>query len=270
MFDPDFDQAVRPLFVPGMGTEHVAPWLYSLVRLTRPRRVLEVGLGYTTPFLARALADTMAEVAADRATLAEPEPDDQRANLLSADWYAGRYRPRLHAIDDFSGTGSSARLALDTLAKLGLADLVKTHEGDFRGMSQHISRADLPFDLVWLDAGAMADYVDFLAEYWPLISQDHGLLVVHYSYWTLGTDARGETVKGLISGPVLNEIKRQQAVAGLGARFEVLSLVEPHKTRQGSVSLIRKLPPLSLTRDFGFAQEAREITGETTAPFPKL
>ncbi len=50
--DPRFYRAVEPLYFSGMGTEHVAPLLYTLARMTRPRSVLEVGLGYTTPFLA--------------------------------------------------------------------------------------------------------------------------------------------------------------------------------------------------------------------------
>ena len=38
-------------FKAGMGTESAAPFLRSLVRMIRPYRILEVGAGYTTPFL---------------------------------------------------------------------------------------------------------------------------------------------------------------------------------------------------------------------------
>ena len=52
----------RPLeypehFRPGMGTEVVAPFLRSMVQLLRPNRVLEIGSGYTTPFLLEALVN---------------------------------------------------------------------------------------------------------------------------------------------------------------------------------------------------------------------
>lgn len=40
--------------------------LAHLVRLTRPRRVLEVGMGYTTPFLAAELADLRESLRAKR------------------------------------------------------------------------------------------------------------------------------------------------------------------------------------------------------------
>ena len=39
----------------GMGTESVGPLLRSLVRMVRPNRVLEIGAGYTTPFLLEGL-----------------------------------------------------------------------------------------------------------------------------------------------------------------------------------------------------------------------
>jgi len=55
--DIELLQAAEELRVPVMGSETVAPLLYFLVRFTRPRKVLEVGTGYTTPFIARALAD---------------------------------------------------------------------------------------------------------------------------------------------------------------------------------------------------------------------
>ena len=35
----------------GMGTENVGPLLRTLVQMIRPQRILEVGAGYTTPFL---------------------------------------------------------------------------------------------------------------------------------------------------------------------------------------------------------------------------
>ena len=43
--------------VPGYGTEKVGPFLASLVGLARPQRILEIGMGYTTPFLLNSLKD---------------------------------------------------------------------------------------------------------------------------------------------------------------------------------------------------------------------
>ena len=44
-------------WVPGYGTEKVGPFLESLVGMTRPQRILEIGMGYTTPFLLNGLKE---------------------------------------------------------------------------------------------------------------------------------------------------------------------------------------------------------------------
>ena len=63
--DQNFLETTQSLLVPGMGTEQAGLLLYSLIRMTRPRNVLEVGMGYTTPFLAMALHDNALETKAD-------------------------------------------------------------------------------------------------------------------------------------------------------------------------------------------------------------
>lgn len=259
--DAKFYEAIEPLFEPGFGTEHAGPLLYSLVRMTRPRRVLEVGLGYTTPFLVQALADSRAEDAADRDIMRDRPDNDPRKSTLSRRWYATGYAPRHYAIDDFSTAGQTADRVLEIVRSLGLADFMEMHEGDFRGRARELPHDARPFDLVWFDCGGPPEYIDFLNEYWPLINPDHGLLLLHSTYWNLQTTWHGREVSNLICGSIANEIKRQQMVAGLDARFEVLSLVEPHKIRQGSITLVRRLAPASMCRGNDFREEMFEIFG---------
>ncbi len=59
MFTTDFLNRIQKLATPRMGTEHMGPLLYSLVRMVRPLRVLEAGVGYTTPFIVKALQDNV-------------------------------------------------------------------------------------------------------------------------------------------------------------------------------------------------------------------
>jgi len=66
MLDSTFLEAVKPLLSPWTGTELMAPLLYMLARFTRARTVLEGGSGYTTPFLAKALADNAHAVEEER------------------------------------------------------------------------------------------------------------------------------------------------------------------------------------------------------------
>ena len=277
--DAAFYRTIEPLFQPGFGTESVGPLLYSLVRMTRPRNVLEVGLGYTSPFIALALKDNLDEFAADRALIAarpakggldDTSPENQRRSILDADFCARDYEPRLHVIDNFSIAGTTAPLVLDALKALELDFAVVPHEGDFRGLSAKLDARSLPFDFVWFDCGGFPEYLDFLAEYWPLINPDHGLLLLHFTYWYLTMERDGREIGKLLSGPIANEIKRQQMAAGFDGRFEALSLVEPHKTSQGSVTMVRKLPPESMTRNSDFREEMFEIFGQAAGSMVKL
>ncbi|MFQ5995188.1 MAG: hypothetical protein ACE5K1_08825 [Acidiferrobacterales bacterium] len=268
--DSRFYKAVEPLYFSGMGTEHAAPLLYSLVRMTRPRHVLEVGLGYTTPFLAQALKDNVEEFDTDRQVLSASGKDDERKLLLLPDHYESDYAPKLYAIDDFSDEDASSREALKVVEKLGLAPLVQVERGDFRGYSNKMGESAFPLDLIWFDCGGLPEYVDFINEYWRLINPDRGLLLLHFTYWNLFFVRDGAEDVKLISGPIANEVKRQQAEAGIEASFEILSLVEPHKQRQGSVTMIRKLGWTSRCRDRGFEQEVLEIFGAKYKPLIKL
>src|SRR5262245_55998177 len=72
--DISFLQIARNAFdpyTPHSGTEHIGPLLYSLVRMTRPEHVVEFGTGYTTLFVLQALADNVADIAAERQLLRE-------------------------------------------------------------------------------------------------------------------------------------------------------------------------------------------------------
>ena len=55
--DQEFLAVAQKAYSSTMGTENMAPLLYSLARFTRPRNVLEIGAGYTTLFLLQAMAD---------------------------------------------------------------------------------------------------------------------------------------------------------------------------------------------------------------------
>lgn len=264
-----FEQSQR-LFEPAMGTESVAFLLYGIVRMMRPRNALEVGLGFSTPFLASALADAQAESDVDRHLLADPGQDDPRLAMLIPPFYSQDYRPRLHAIDDFSLEGSSAPRVLEVLEALELERVVQVHKGDFRGYSKRLAAGELPLDFVWFDCGGPRDYVDFIDEYWPLINREHGLLALHFTYWTVAMQRAGETLPAMISSPIIDEIKRQQAAGGPSVRFEMLSLLEPHKSRQGSVTLVRKLSDQSVCRNRDFAGEMQRLFGREWQSFPKL
>lgn len=243
--DTELLNAAEELRVPVMGSETVAPLLYSLIRFTRPRRVLEVGTGYTTPFIARALADNVADYQQGSKQLTvktrqllkalsnHRHPDENRKEqekwvnsdpaLASPQFYATPYIPRFLAVDSLTLPTSSAPKVCGVLARLGLRDSVTVLDGDFRSVHDQIEPEFLPFDFAWVDCDHTLDFFD---QYWKDINPQDGLLVMH---WLL-TDKGGETV--------LEYIKSKWRVNN---DLELVSFWEPHKIAQNSLTIIRKV-----------------------------
>ncbi len=260
MLSQTFWDEVARLNNPGLGTEHVALLLYSIVRMTRPQSVLEIGQGYTTPFLLQALHDNIEEYEEDRCRLLQPHSGDPRLEVLCADAHERDYAPSLLAVDDLSDLESTAVEVPRVITSLGLDRLFRLHAGSFRGLTSTLAPPTVPFDFVWFDCGGPEEYGDFLSEYWTHIQPNGGILLLHYTYWHLPTirhrrDGAPMSPGTLEPSAMLREIKRQHARLGLGASFEVASLVEPHKSRQGSVTLLRRISEASPADDRDLAAD---------------
>ena len=190
-------------FRPGMGTEVVAPFLRSMVQMVRPNRILEIGAGYTTPFLLEGLINN------------EQVFDDGN---LDKDYFKNyTYDPKLVVIDDMSLGDIKKRPGMDIVLQSHYIEFV---EGRFQHMSQKIYEKYGKFDFVWFDCGGPQEYEAFLEEYWSLCS---GYIFFHFTY---SNGAPNENLKAILS-----------TVASEPFRIDI---VEPHKKRQGSVTIIKK------------------------------
>lgn len=238
--DSNFLKAVRSVDRNwSMGVELVSPLLYSLIRLARPRSVLEVGAGYSTLFILQALADNLEDFKTSRKKLAGHVRSDRHKGLRRLlkgrhpnplavpEYYETPYRPLLSVIDDTSHPATSATKVEEVARELRLNSFLKFHEGDFRGMASRFGEESLPLDLIWFDCGMLRE---FLAEYWDLLNPRGGLLLIH----TLPSNRT--------KFAALKEFREKLVQSG-SAPFETLSLLEPHKWRQNSVTLIRKMSP---------------------------
>jgi hypothetical protein len=140
--------------------------LACLLKLVRPQRVLEVGMGYTTPFLAGALAEVAEDVRAESLALAAKSRsyldagaplDEQWLNaapsLLAPEFYCTDYRPRLVAVDDLSIVESSSGRVGDVLHELSLEHLVTVVNADLRDCVKHFPDDFLPIDFAWVSRG---------------------------------------------------------------------------------------------------------------------
>jgi len=217
----------------------MAPLLYSLLRSLRPRSVIEVGIGSTTPFLLRALADNRADYQLEKKDLlqktriaaSKPEdPDTPEQWFMSSPLganpahYLQDYQPHLHAFDDFSGQYSSAPRVLEVINDLGLQAMVTVSPNSPLGQSSIIADRHRPIDLAWNDA---ANYRDFFDEYWPLINPEGGMMAFH------------NTVNACPQAAMFVKDLKLRQIAHFDD-YELLSFLEPHKMNQNSFTLVRK------------------------------
>lgn len=184
----------------GMGTELVAPFLYNFCRLTRPEKILEIGMGYTTPFLLDAIADNQ-EIYVD--------------GNIDDDYLKKNYSPKLISIND---TWDSK---FDCMLNNPLVDF---YIEKFQGKSFFLKEKYKKFDLVWFDCGGELEYKQFIEEYWDLCSE---YIIFHYTYHNKKPNS--------LYYSIMNNIKELH---------ENISIIEPHKYRQGSITIIKKIKKL--------------------------
>lgn len=231
-----FRAASAKLLIPGMGTELVAPILAMLVQFARPRRVLEVGMGYTTPFLAAALADVERQVRVEAEALVgktkaylddEVALDERWVNaepaLLAPAFYRDPYRATLVAVDDLSIEESSAPAVQGVLEELDLLDRVTIVNADLHDCRELLPEDFAPIDLAWVDAWECLYFFD---HFWDLINPHGGLVVMHY----LMTYPEGETILDYLA-----KVQRMRP-----GELEILNLLEPHKLAQNSLTVLRR------------------------------
>ena len=244
-----------PLYSPQMGVENMGPLLYALLRFHKPTRVLEVGAGFSTLFILQALADNANELQLYERLAIEQHHDtqqtggDQRSRHACAladgtawcadDWLAAAAEEHtgepaggvLHSVDKLKGASRIRQIA----RAMGTGAHLKLHVADiFDGSAFDLSMGGVgPLDVVWLDFGSGEMLPEIAGRLWRRIKPG-GLLLVHSTM----TNAYGRLwLRSLREGSGLGTSSN----FGLKGDFELLSLVEPTKRLQNSVSVLRKL-----------------------------
>jgi len=254
----EFRAVADTLFDPGMGTENAATLLYAVAAMRRPSRVLAVGLGYSTLFLLQALADNHAAARRDAAIVAGHVDAPARRDVLDETQPVDTEPPRLIGIDDFSADPARLTHFLRCVERLQLSSYLELQ----RCRYQDLDPATLPaLQFAWIDCGHQLDYSDLINRYWPLLDADGGVLALHYTYVDVLLRAVDGDERLLIPGPCLNALGNQQRRTGRDGAFELLTLVEPHKLRQGSVTLLRKLAPVDRCRAASLEREQHDLYG---------
>ena len=186
-----------------MGTESVGPLLRSLVKMVRPNRILEIGAGYTTPFLLEGLEKN-------------EELFDDGSECLNKEYvknHKENYDPKFVIIDDISFGEFKKDFNIDS-------KYVEFIEGKFQGKSQKLFDTYGSFDFVWFDCGGADEYIAFMNEYWDICSH---YVIFHYTY--------------TFQMPNLSLLPTLAFATGNPQRIDIL---EPHKDHQGSITILKK------------------------------
>ena len=187
----------------GMGTENVGGFLRALAQMVRPNRILEIGAGYTTPFLLEALVNN--------------ERVFNDGNLDEAYFKNYDYAPKLVVIDDMSLD--------DLMKKPGMNNLITTKyidfiEGKFEDKADFLLNKYGNFDFVWFDCGGATEYEIFMEQYWHLCT---GYVLFHFTYSNGKPNSHHNALLDKITG-----------------NPSIFDIVEPHKNRQGSITMVHK------------------------------
>ena len=225
--NPIFLQHIASLYNPHMGVENIGPLLYALVRFTKVRRVVEIGAGYSSLWILQALHDNNEEMESIRQIQRRGQ-----CRLLDIDWtvpdLVDRYDDEpalLWCIDNCLHQKETATGATAVAKTLGLDKYMEFLQGD----AYELSLEPNSVDLLWCDFGVGSRMAEFAPAAWKSV-RPGGFLVCHSTLTNQGTR---DWLEALRAG--------DSNVTGIPAdEYSELSLLEPHKRFQNSISWIQK------------------------------
>ena len=227
-FSSTFLNHVRSLYNPAMGVENAGPLLYSLVRFTKARTIVEIGAGFTTLWVLQALKDNDDEMK----NIADLR-DEGKCTLLDIDWspegIADGYnqnKSSLLCIDNCLHQRQTATGAGAVAKTLGLSEYLNFIKGDAYDMQFEQES----IDMLWCDFGVGSRMKDFAKGAWKAIKPG-GFLVCH------------STLTNLRTREWLEAVRRRASEEETGmpeGEFVEISLLEPQKRYQNSVTILQR------------------------------
>jgi predicted O-methyltransferase YrrM len=216
------------LYNPHMGVENLGPLLYSFLRFTKKRRVVEIGAGYTSLWILQALKENDDEL--DRIRELQRT---EKCKLLNYPWSApcivenyDLENSSLLCIDNCEHQKETATGASAVAKSLGLDSYFEFRKGDAFELELEANS----IDVLWCDFGVGSRMADFCSSGWKSI-RPGGFLLCHSTLTNENTRTWLEDVRS----------KSSQDITGIPPDECVeLSLLEPHKHYQNSITLIQK------------------------------
>ena len=238
MFDLEFFKKVEAIRDPLMGTEIMAPMLYYLIRSVRPARVLEYGMGYSTFFILKALADNIKEFQHEKEQLLNKNSDyptpisqedfdkwlfDNNPPLLDPAFYKKVYAPQLICFEKLPKTHDYSSKILNSIKELNLDHLLTFIHGDACTDIKKIPQHLFPLDFIWCDDGF---HYKFFKIYWNLMNDNDSYLLFHS---TVNTSITRKAAMDKIKAALSNK-----------KNYQLIDVIEPHKLHQRSFTILHK------------------------------
>jgi predicted O-methyltransferase YrrM len=226
--DRTFMSHVSSLYNPHMGVENLGPFLYSFIRFTKKRRIVEIGAGYTSPWVLQALKENDDEL--DRARSLQR---NGTCRLLNINWTIpdvvedfDSEPARLLCIDNCEHPKETATGASAVAKALGLDSYMEFKRGDAFELDLGVNSVDV----LWCDFGVGTRMSEFVSSAWESL-RPGGFLLCHSTLTNLNTREWLEAARS----------RDSQEITGIPPdEYVEISLLEPHKRFQNSVSVFQK------------------------------
>jgi hypothetical protein len=226
--NPIFLNHVASLYNPHMGVENLGPFLYSFLRFTKRRHVVEIGAGYTSLWILKALKDN--DLESGRIQKLQKEG---QCRLLDIEWTVPRDDDgscsSLLCIDNCLHQKETATGALAVAQALGLDSYLSFRKGDAFEELRSLEPGSV--DVLWCDFGVGSRILDFVSGgAWESI-RPGGFLLCHSSLTNANTREWLEKVR----------TRAPKVETGMDPNdYAELSLLEPHKRFQNSITILQK------------------------------
>ena len=223
-FNPNFLHHLSSLYNPHMGVENIGPFLYSFVRFTKVSKIVEIGAGYTSLWILQALKDNENEL--ERIKKLERQG---KCRLLDYPWTVIQQQDSpssLLCIDNCLHQKETATGAAAVARTLGLDSYMEFIRGD----AFELNLDNESVDLLWCDFGVGSRMREFVAKVWSSI-RPGGILLCH------------STLTNQRTREWLEAARARKGLAETGMppnEYVEVSLLEPHKQFQNSVSIFQK------------------------------
>jgi hypothetical protein len=229
VFQREFVSHISSLYNPHMGVENMGPFLYTFLRMTKKKKIVEIGAGYTSLWILKALQDNDEELA----QIIKLQQANQ-CKLLDIEWTVdeielrkiGKEPARLLCLDNCEHQKETATGAGAVAKSLGLDSYLEFRKGD----AFVLDLGNETVDALWCDFGVGSRMAEFMSLAWPCI-RPGGFFLCH------------STITNQNTRKWLNAIRQRQPKEITGIKpdeYVELSILEPHKRYQNSVSIIQK------------------------------